>query len=548
MQKPIILVVDDESSVLKATVESLCRHYGQKYQIVGEALWNEALALCRQWTKGEEKVALILCDQRMPGMSGIEFLQQAMELIPEAKRLLLTTYADHEMAIHAIHSGKIHYSLSKPYDPPEEKLFPVLDDLLETWKHSYIAAQEEIRVIGRRWSPRDHAVRDFLSRNRIEYKWMDPEQMPEAQELLKNHGLSDDTLPVVLFGDGTTLVQPSTQELAAKVGLRTKARESFYDLIVVGAGPAGLAAAVYAASEGLSTLIVEPDAVGGQAGSSSFIENYLGFPHGVSGDELAKRSFLQASRLGAEFLAQRVTSIQTRNGSHTARMSDGQEVRCQICLIATGVSYCKMEIPGEDRFTGAGVYYGATRAEAKACAGEEIYLVGGANSAGQSALHFARYAAKVHMLVRGGSLMECMSKYLIDQIAAAPNIVVETETEVVAISGDGHLQCLSIQTPRGKEMRAATSLFLFIGAEPKTEWLPKEIAVDECGFILAGTDLKAQAPDRWTAQREPFLMETSVPGIFVAGDVRANSVKRCAAAVGEGSIAVQFMHQYLATL
>jgi thioredoxin reductase (NADPH) len=484
----------------------------------------------------------------MPGMTGVDFLQQAMTLYPEAKRVLLTAYADTEAAIRAINAAKIHYYLNKPWDPPEEKLYPVLDDLLEAWKQGYRAPFEGIRVIGLRWSPTDHAVRDFLSRNRIEYKWLDPDATPEAAALLKEKGLDDAKLPVVVFGDGTAMVQPSTLELAERIGLRTQAREEFYDVIVVGAGPAGLAAGVYGASEGLRTLIVEPEAVGGQAGSSSKIENYLGFPQGLSGDELAKRAFLQANRLGAEFLMQRVTCIRSENGYHIVHLSDGRELTSHVCLIATGVSYCKLDVPGADSFAGAGVYYGAAKTEAMSCTDEDIYLIGGANSAGQAAMHFSQYAARVHMLVRGESLTRSMSKYLIDQIEARPNIVVETSTEVISMSGNSHLECLTLKTPHGQEMRSATSLFIFIGAAPKTDWLPKEIALDEKGFILAGPDLKARAPQAWKQDREPYLLETSVPGIFVAGDVRFNSVKRCASAVGEGSIAVQFMHQYLATL
>jgi len=372
--------------------------------------------------------------------------------------------------------------------------------------------------------------------------------MPEAVDLLKEKGLDDAKLPVVLFGDGTAMVQPSTMELARRVGLRTEAREEFYDVIIIGAGPAGLAAGVYGASEGLRTLIVEPDAVGGQAGSSSRIENYLGFPQGLSGDELAKRAFLQANRLGAEFLTQRVTCIRSENGYHIVRMGDGRELTCHVCLISTGVSYCRLDVPGADQFSGAGVYYGAAKTEAMSCAAEEVYLIGGANSAGQGAMHFSRYAAKVHMLVRGPSLTRSMSKYLIDQIEATPNIIVEPSTEVTAMSGNSHLECLTLKTPRGPESRPATSLFIFIGAAPKTDWLPQEVALDEKGFILAGPDLKTRAPAAWKLERDPYLLETSVPGIFVAGDVRFNSVKRCASAVGEGSIAVQFMHQYLATL
>jgi thioredoxin reductase (NADPH) len=548
MPKPILLAIDDDTSVLEAVVQDLRRNYGKDYRIVRAASGGAALDICRQLVDRKETVALFLSDQRMPGITGVEFLQAAMPLYPDAKRVLLTAYADTEAAIRAINAAKIHYYLNKPWDPPEEKLYPVLDDLLESWKQGYKAPFEGIQVIGLRWSATDHAVRDFLSRNRIEYKWLDPETSPEAIALLKEKGIDDAKLPVVLFGDGTALVQPSTMELAAKVGLRTQAREEFYDAIVIGAGPAGLAAGVYGASEGLRTLIVEPEAVGGQAGSSSRIENYLGFPQGLSGDELAKRAFLQANRLGAEFLTQRVTCIRSENGYHLLKMADDRELTCHVCLISTGVSYCKLNVPGADTFAGAGVYYGAARTEAMSCAGEEIYLVGGANSAGQAAMHFANYAAKVHMIVRGDSLTRSMSKYLIDQIAATPNIVVETGTEVVSMSGDNRLECLTLKTPRGEEVRATSSIFIFIGAAPKTDWLPKDIALDPKGFILAGPDLKSRAAASWKLERDPYLLETSVPGIFVAGDVRFNSVKRCASAVGEGSIAVQFMHQYLATL
>jgi len=548
MPKPIILAIDDDTSVLEAVVQDLRRHYGQEYRIVRAASGQAALDICRQLIERQETVALFLSDQRMPGMTGVEFLQDAMQLYPEAKRVLLTAYADTEAAIRAINSAKIHYYLNKPWDPPEEKLYPVLDDLLESWKQGYKPPFEGVRVIGTRWSPADHEVRNYLSRNRVEYKWMDPEQSPEATGLLKEKGLDDAKLPVVIFGDGTAMVQPSPMELARRIGLRTEASEEFYDVIVVGAGPAGLAAGVYGASEGLRTLIVEPEAVGGQAGSSSRIENYLGFPQGLSGDELAKRAYLQANRLGAEFLAQRVDGLRSEKGYHLCRMSDGRELSCHVALIATGVSYCKLEVPGADRFTGAGVYYGAAKTEAMSCADEDVYLVGGANSAGQAAMHFSRYARQVHMLVRGESLARSMSKYLIDQIAATSNIIVETRTEVAAMGGDGHLESLTLKTPQGEQVRPATSLFVFIGAAPKTDWLPGEVAKDSKGFILAGPDLKTKAPGSWRLERDPYLLESSVPGVFVAGDVRYNSVKRCASAVGEGSISVQFMHQYLATL
>jgi thioredoxin reductase (NADPH) len=548
MPKPVLLAIDDDTSVLEAVVQDLRRHYGQDYRIIRAASGAAALDICNQLNQRKDTVALFLSDQRMPGMTGVDFLQKALVIYPNAKRVLLTAYADTEAAIRAINSAKIHYYLNKPWDPPEEKLYPVLDDLLGSWKAGYKAPFDGIRVVGVRWSAIDHAVRDFLSRNRIPYQWLNPEANPDALALLKEKGIDDTKLPVILFGDGTALVQPTSTELANKVGLRTQAQQEFYDVVVVGAGPAGLAAGVYGASEGLRTLVVEAAAPGGQAGSSSKIENYLGFPEGLSGEELAKRAYLQANRLGAEFLTQRVTCIRSENQYRILEMADGREVTCHVCLIATGVDYCKLDVPGADTLTGAGVYYGAALTEAMSCREEVVYIVGGANSAGQAAMHFSRYANHVHMLVRGRSLESSMSKYLIDQIEATPNIKVETGTEVVGMSGDGHLECLTLKTPQGNEARSASALFIFIGAAPKTDWLPKEIKCDSKGFILAGPDLKATAPSSWTLDRDPYLLETSVPGIFVAGDVRYNSVKRCASAVGEGSIAIQFVHQYLATL
>jgi thioredoxin reductase (NADPH) len=548
MPKPILLAIDDDTSVLEAVVQDLRRHYGQDYRIVRAASGGAALDICRQLKERKDIVALFLSDQRMPGMTGVDFLQQALCIYPNAKRVLLTAYADTEAAIRAINSAKIHYYLNKPWDPPEEKLYPVLDDLLESWKEGYRPPFEGIRVVGVRWSAMDHAVRDFLSRNRIPYQWLNPETNPDALALLKDKGIDDTKLPVILFGDGTALVQPTSTEMANKVGLRTQAQQEFYDVVVVGAGPAGLAAGVYGASEGLRTLVIEAAAPGGQAGSSSKIENYLGFPEGLSGSELAKRAYLQANRLGAEFLTQTVSCIRSENQYRVVTMADGQEVTCHVCLLATGVDYCKLDVPGADKLSGAGVYYGAALTEAMSCKEEIVYIVGGANSAGQAAMHFSRYADHVHMLVRGKSLESSMSKYLIDQIEATPNITVETGTEVIGMGGETHLECLTLRTPRGEEARQASSLFIFIGAAPKTDWMPAELCRDSKGFILAGPDLKTQSPKSWKLERDPYLLETSVPGIFVAGDVRFNSVKRCASAVGEGSIAIQFVHQYLATL
>jgi thioredoxin reductase (NADPH) len=555
MARPILLAVDDDTSVLEAVVQDLRRKYAQEYRIVRAASGQAALDTCTQLKERGDAVALFLSDQRMPGMTGVDFLSRAIPLYPDAKRVLLTAYADTEAAIRAINTAKIHYYLNKPWDPPEEKLYPVLDDLLGSWHQGYRAPFEGVQVVGTRWGVLDHAVRDFLSRNHIAYRWLNPETSPEALEALKARGIDDSKLPVVLFSDGTATVQPSQMELAEKVGLKTTAEKEYYDVVVVGAGPAGLAAGVYGASEGLRTLVVEPDAVGGQAGSSSRIENYLGFPQGISGDELAKRGFIQAQRLGAEFLTQRVMSIDVDNQYKIVKLEDGREVSCAVVLVATGVSWCKLDVPGADQLVGAGIYYGAAQSEAATCKNEDVFIVGGANSAGQAAMNFAKYACTVTMLVRGKGLEQSMSKYLIDQIAATPNIKVETETQITRFCGMHHLEGIEISTPNGIETRATTSVFIFIGAAPKTEWLPAQICRDERGFVLAGPDLKRVGIDRMSGvvaggtgvgDRDPYLLETSVPGIFVAGDVRHGSVKRAASAVGEGSIAIQFVHQYLA--
>lgn len=545
MARPILFAVDDDVSVLEAVVGDLRRKYAQEYRIVRAASGQAALDTCDQLKTRGDAVALFLSDQRMPGMTGVDFLSQAMGLYPDAKRVLLTAYADTEAAIRAINTARIHYYLNKPWDPPEDKLYPVLDDLLFSWHQGYKPPYEGLQVVGTRWGSKDHAVRDFLSRNHVSFRWLNPDTQPEALELLKSRGLDDAKLPVVVFSDGTSAVQPTQMELAGKIGLRVQAEKEHYDLVVVGAGPAGLAGAVYGASEGLRTLVVEPDAVGGQAGSSSRIENYLGFPDGVSGDELARRGFVQAQRLGAEFLTQRVTKIRVEDQYRFVTMGDGRDVSCSAVLLATGVSWCKLDVPGGDELVGAGVYYGAAQSEAQSCKDEEVFVVGGANSAGQAAMNFARYARKVTMLVRGKGLAQSMSQYLIDQIAGTPNITVETGTEITRFCGTDHLQGIELRTPNGTDNRAATSVFIFIGAAPKTEWLPMEVARDDRGFVLAGPDLKRVGVDRM-GDRNPYLLETSVPGIFVAGDVRHGSVKRAASAVGEGSIAIQFVHQYLA--
>jgi thioredoxin reductase (NADPH) len=548
MGKPVILAVDDDVSVLEMVVQDLRRQYGANYRIQRAASGQAALDTCDQLKKRGDTVALFVSDQRMPGMSGVEFLGKAMEYFPDAKRALLTAYADTEAAIQAINTAKINYYLTKPWDPPEERLYPVLNDLLETWKEGYRPPFEGLRVVGPRYTLRDHQVRDFLSRNQVPYVWLDPEQNTEAVELLTRFHLDDRKLPVVLFGDGTSLVQPGQMELAAKIGLRTQATKEFYDLVIVGAGLAGLAAAVYGASEGLRTLVIEEEAPGGQAGSSSRIENYLGFPEGVRGEDLARRALIQATRFGAELLSQKATGIRTENNYNILQLADGREVSCHACLIAVGVYYRRLTTPGVERLTGAGVYYGAAMTEAQACKDENVFIIGGANSAGQAAMYFSKYAKKVTMLVRADSLKNSMSKYLIDQIAGTSNIEVKTRCQVVEALGESRLSCLRVCGPDNEETVPASGLFIFIGAAPNTDWLPDTIMRDANGFLLSGSDLKVDGKmhKNWNLPRDPYLLETSVPGIFVAGDVRHGSVKRVASAVGEGSISVQFIHQYLA--
>ena len=548
MARPILLAVDDDVSVLEAVVQDLRRQYGAEYRVMRAASGQAALDTLTQVKARPEPVALILSDQRMPGMTGVDFLERSREIYPEARRVLLTAYADTEAAIKAINSARIHYYLNKPWDPPEEKLYPVLNDLLDDWKAGFTPPFEGLRVIGNRWSLQDHRLRSFLSRNHVPYRWLDIAGNEEAVKLLEEKGLKAAQLPTVLFSDGTVLPNADPDTLAARVGLSTQATQEFYDMTVVGAGPAGLAAAVYGASEGLKTLIIEPEAPGGQAGSTSRIENYLGFPAGVTGADLGRRAHMQATRFGAEFLTQRATGLRIEGQYRFVKLADGHEVSSHVVLLAPGVQYRRLTIPGADRLTGCGIYYGAALVEAASCKDEEVYVVGGANSAGQAALHFSKVARGVTMLVRGKGLTITMSKYLIDEIERTSNIVVATETQVAKAEGDGHLEALWLKGPNGEYRVQATSLFVFIGAEPGVEWLPSSILRDEKGFVLAGPDLHrdGKLPESWKEGREPFLLETSVPGIFVAGDVRHGSIKRVASAVGEGSIAVQFAHQYLA--
>jgi thioredoxin reductase (NADPH) len=490
----------------------------------------------------------------MPQMTGIEFLSRAREGNPSAKRVLLTAYADTDAAIRAINEIKLHHYLLKPWDPPESNLYPVLDDLLDEWQASFRPAFDGIRLLGTRWSPKSYALREFLARSHVPYQWLDVEAADrdaDVRRVLQSLEGEDLQLPVLLFPDGARLSQPDAAQVAGRVGLRTHSDQEFYDLVIVGGGPAGLAAAVYGASEGLRTVIVERDAPGGQAGLSSNIENYLGFPSGLSGSDLTRRAVAQAKRFGADILApQEAVSLEIDGTYRITTLKDGSRISSHAVLIATGVEWRKIDVPGAERLTGAGLYYGAAASEAASCAGEDVYIVGGANSAGQAAMNFAGHARRVVMLVRGKSLSSSMSRYLIDDIAKVPNIEVLYESRLVEAHGEEHLEAISIRCDRtGQVDRAsAAAVFVFIGAEPRTEWLDGVVARDPRGFILTGADLlvNGQRPRGWTLDRDPGLLETGVPGIYAVGDVRHGSVKRVASGVGEGSIAIQFVHQYLA--
>jgi thioredoxin reductase (NADPH) len=553
MAKPVLLTVDDDPEVLRAVERDLRHRYAEHYRVLRADSGAAAMEALRGLKRRGDSVALLLVDQRMPQMTGVEFLGQAMELFPNSKRVLLTAYADTDAAIRAINDARIHHYLLKPWDPPEEHLYPVLDDLLDDWMGSFRPPFEGVRVLGTRWSPHSYAIRDFLTRNQAPYRWVDVEtadQVAEVRRLVDASGANAANLPMVLFPDGTSLADPSVGQLAEKLGLRVRPEVAFYDLVIVGGGPAGLAAAVYGASEGLSTVMIEMEAPGGQAGMSSRIENYLGFPSGLSGGDLARRAVAQARRFGVEILSpQQVTGVQVQGPSRIVKLAQGNDIGCKVLLIATGVSYRKLDVPGAERLQGCGVYYGSAMTEAMSCQGEDVYIVGGANSAGQAAMYFSNYARRVVMLVRGASLSATMSQYLINQIKKTPNIQVETHSQVVEIHGDTHLEALSIRCgDSGKTDTVPTNILsIFIGAEPNTDWLTNVVERDERGFILTGPDLvrDGKRPMGWPLGRDPFWPETSVPGIFAAGDVRHGSVKRVASGVGEGSIAVQFTHQYL---
>ena len=553
MAKPILLTVDDDADVLRAIERDLRSHYGAEYRVIGSESPEKALDLLKQLKIRNNSVALLLADQRMPHMDGVEFLQAATHIFPDAKRALLTAYADTTAAINAINKAGINYFFLKPWDPPADHLYPQINDMLEDWQASYRPAYEGMRVLGTRWSPRSYDLRNFLARNRVPYQWIDVEVSandPETKNLIEALGADISKLPVVLFPDGTKLLEGVAGDVAQKLGLRTRAQTNFYDLAIVGGGPAGLAAAVYGASEGLHTVMIEREAPGGQAGLSYKIENYLGLPSGLSGNDLARRAVVQATRFGVEILApQEAVGIRTEGSYRIIKMADGNELSCHALMIASGVQWRLLDVPGIDRLQGAGIYYGGGSTEALSCKGETLYIVGGANSAGQAAMNFAKYAKSVVMVVRGSSLGSTMSQYLIDQIKETPNIQVWPNASIAEVHGESHIEEISILcTDTNKVERVkADAMFIFIGALPRTDWLGDLVERDDRGFLLTGPDLvrEGSRPKGWTLDRDPFLLETNVPGIFAVGDVRHGSVKRVASGVGEGSVAVQFIHQYL---
>jgi thioredoxin reductase (NADPH) len=543
MTKPVILSVDDDPQVLRAVARDVRREFGADYRVVSAESGASALEAMKELRSRNEPVALLLSDHRMPQMDGVEFLLEARAVVPDAKRVLLTAYADTDAAIRAINAARLDYYLLKPWDPPEENLYPVLHDLLEDWRGNYRAPFSGVRVVDSRWSPKGFELREFLSRNHIPFRFVETGS-DEANTFLEPHP----RLPLVVLTDGERLEAPSSAQLAARLGLTTTAQRPFYDLVIVGGGPAGLAAAVYGASEGLKTVLVEREAPGGQAGLSARIENYLGFPSGLSGADLARRAVTQAQRFGVEILApQSVKSLKLEDGYKRVTLEDDSELSTQALIVATGVQWRRMNAPGFERLTGAGVYYGAGSTEAMSCRDETVFIVGGANSAGQAAMNFARFAKEVVLLVRGSSLEAGMSQYLVDQVRGTPNIRVRLNTQAVEAFGAERLEALCLQdtVTQALERVEASSLFIFIGAAPSTAWLDGAVARDRYGFLLTGTLVKSAG---WLLEREPYLLETSAPGVFAVGDVRSGSIKRVASGVGEGSIAVAFVHEYLASV
>jgi thioredoxin reductase (NADPH) len=553
MAKATIFAIDDDRGVLNSVERDLRQKYGRDYRILKAESGLAALEALEQIKQRGEPVALFVVDQRMPQMTGVQFLEQAAPIFPDARKVLLTAYADTEAAISAINKVGLDYYLMKPWDPPEQNLYPVLDDLLNDWKAGVVLPYDGIRVAGVQWSPTSHAVKDFLSRNQIPYQWLDIEKDAQAREMVEALGQAEFKLPVVFFPDGAMLIQPNLPALAEKIGLKTRPSHPFYDLAIIGAGPAGLAAAVYAASEGLHTILVEREAPGGQAGTSSRIENYLGFPNGLTGADLSRRAVAQARRFGVELITtEEAAGIRIEDAYRFVRLSGGKEISCHALLLATGVTVQRLEAPGIEALTGAGVFYGAALTEAKAYQDQDVFIVGGANSAGQAAVYFSRFARSVTILVRGDKIDYGMSNYLVGQIAAAANIRVMTHTEVTGATGAHSLETVQVKDRQTGELRAfpVSAMFIFIGAVPHTAMVKDLVKTDLAGFILTGPDIERNGrwSETWPLKREPYLLETSVPGVFAAGDVRHGSVKRIASAVGEGSISVAMVHQYLRTV
>lgn len=552
MSRATILSVDDDPQVAAAIVRDLSLRYGDDYRIVSTRSGAEALDVLTRLALRDDPVALLLADQRMPQMTGTELLAAARVHAPDAKTLLLTAYADTDVAIAAINDIGLDYYLLKPWDPPDERLYPIVDDLLDDWRRAHPERTADLRVVGDRWSDRSHDLKMFLTRNHVPYRWYDVERDAEGQRLRDLAAATPEDLPIVLVPDGNTLRSPTTVDLADALGLHTTARQPLYDVCIVGGGPAGLAAAVYAASEGLRTVVVEREAPGGQAGMSAAIENYLGFPRGLSGSDLAQRALAQVSRFGAELvLARDVVGLEPRGLARAVRFAGGGEVEARAVVAATGVSYRRLEATGVDALTGRGVYYGVNAAEANQCEGDEVFIVGGANSAGQAALNLARFAKRVTLVVRAGSLTDTMSQYLVARITATANIEVRHGSEVAAAGGTDHLESLTLaDRASGSTCEVPASwLFVFIGASPRTDWLGPDVVRDDRGFVVTGRDLADRlGPRQWSLARTPYSLETSVPGVFAAGDVRLDSMKRVASAVGEGALAVSLVHQYLATI
>ena len=550
--KPMLVLVDDELQVLNAVERDMRDRFSTDYRIIKANSGSDALATVRQLKQRGDVVALFLVDQRMPYMTGTQFLTEARQVFPEAKKVLLTAYADTEAAIQSINTIGLDHYLLKPWDPPDVNLYPVLDDLLSDWQATADVPYDGIRVAGTLWSASSHEIKDFLSRNQVPYQWQDIETNAEVRQMVEAAGDGHYKLPVVYFSDGTRLIQPSNLELAQKIGLHTSALQPFYDLAIIGAGPAGLGAAVYGGSEGLRTIMIEKQATGGQAGTSSRIENYLGFPKGLSGADLARRATIQARRFGVEILTPReVVGVRSEEPYHFIMLDDGTEISCMALIIATGVTTRRLEAPGVDELTGAGVYYGAALSEAANFRGQDVFVIGGANSAGQAAMWFSRFARKVTIMVRGTGLEKGMSQYLIDELDAVSNIEVLTRVNIVETHGDTILREIVYQDDAGELFTVpAGAMFIFIGAIPHTDMVAQIVARNPAGFILTGQDLmhKNERPTGWKLKRDPFMLETSVPGIFAAGDVRHNAVRRVASAVGEGAIAVSLVHQYLKTV